>query len=140
MSVLFWLCSYCTAALCVICLIICCFVLLFVGATSASMGSAAVDGILHVPSSPRSYSPPSVELSSVAPPLFQTPSPFADPVLFAQLEMFSNFMLPASFLRDIPLPDWSDLGFPTSSNFSPCILANLCLLSHGEAAGLPSPL
>ena len=27
-----------------------------------------------------------------------------------------------------------------SSAFSPCVLSNLCLLSHGEAANLPSPL
>ena len=107
---------------------------------SSSIGSAEVPSVLHLPSSPRTYAPRNIVLDSPCPPTFPSPSPFSDPSIIAQLELFSNYPLPASFLRDIPLPEWPDLGFEVVYQFWPCVLANLCLLSHGEAIGLPSPL
>ena len=38
------------------------------------------------------------------------------------------------------MPEWPDLGFPFFDHYSPCVLANLCLLGHGEAIGLPAPI
>ena len=97
---------------------------------TSGMGSSIVSPLLRLPSSPRPYSPPDVPA---------TP-PFDDFSLLSQLELFANFPLPASFLRDLPLPSWPDLGHPFLSSYSPLVLANLCLLSHGEAIGLPSPI
>ena len=94
----------------------------------SSSVTAAGQALSCVPSSPRSCSPPVVVPSFDCPPNFPCVSPFSDPSLISQLELFSNYPLPASFLCSMPLPEWQDLGFPLSGEYSLCVLANLCLL------------